>query len=114
VVLFPDLRESPYCGDLLGSESALAAALEVDGRLLGTLAIYDRKSEDLSSDRSFGEVDREMMVTFATQAAKGLKRFHPFVIPASWVPVADALETPTLMEAAGEESRVGPADSPEG
>lgn len=90
VALFPDLRESPYNGGLLGSESALAAAFEINGRLLGTLSLYDRKSEDLSGDRSFGEADREMMATFALQAAKGLKRFHPFAFPEGWIPASES------------------------
>lgn len=109
VALFPDLRESPYSGDLLGSESALTAALEVDGRMLGTLSLYDRKSDDLSGDRSFGEADREMLMTFAIQAAKGLRRFHPFAIPESWVPVADRQEAefPVPSDTAGEDAREG-------
>ncbi len=86
VALFPDLRESPYSGDLLGSESALVAALEADGRVVGILSLYDKKPQDIFGSPGFGESDREVLLNFAAQAARGLKRFHPFPAPASWQP----------------------------
>lgn len=81
--LFPDLRESPYNGDLLGSESALVVALEIDGATLGTLSLYDKKAVDHFGSRSFGEPDREVMLNFALKTAKGLEKFYPFPAP-SW------------------------------
>jgi hypothetical protein len=84
--LFPDLRESPYNVDLLGSETALVAALETGGEVIGTLSLYDKKSADLAGSRSYSESDREVMVNFARQAAAGLERFRPFPAPASWQP----------------------------
>lgn len=92
VALFPDLRESPYNLELLGSESAVLVALEIEGKVLGTISLYDKKSLDLSGSRSFGEPDREMLLNFGLQAAKGLKRFYPFPAPASWKPVPVPVE----------------------
>lgn len=90
VALFPDLRESPYCGDLLGSESALVAALEADGRSFGTLSLYDRKPREIFENPRFGESDREILLRFAAEAARGLQRYHPFPAPDAWqaVPIA--------------------------
>lgn len=90
--LFPDLRESPYNVDLLGSETALVAALEIGGKVLGTLSLYDKKSADLAGSRSYSEADREVILNFARQAASGLKRFHPFPAPVSWQPVPTPAE----------------------
>jgi GAF domain-containing protein len=86
--LFPDLRESPYNVDLLGSESAVAVALSAGGELLGTLSLYDKTSDDLSGRRSFGEADREVLLAFGQTACRGLKRFHPF--PSAARPMTEA------------------------
>jgi GAF domain-containing protein len=93
VMLFTDLRESPYQMDNLGSESALAVGLEINGEILGTLTLYDKKSLDPAGGRNFTEEDREILLNFALQASKGLKRFHPFPAPKGHVtarPSADA------------------------
>lgn len=78
VTLFTDLRESPYQMDNLGSESALAVGLEIDGRILGTLTLYDKKSLDPAGGKNFTEEDREILLNFALQASKALERFRPF------------------------------------
>lgn len=90
--LYPDLRESPYNLDLLGSETALVAAMEIDGVVVGTVSLYDKKSADLAGSRSFSESDRDLMLDFARRTATGLKRFYPFPTPASWSPIPAAAE----------------------
>lgn len=92
VVLFPDLRESPYSVDLLGSESALAASLRIDGAFLGSISLYDRKAADLGGTPAFDEADREVILAFARAAAKALQRFRPFPAPDSWSPAAPEAE----------------------
>jgi GAF domain len=79
------LRDSKYYRENLASDSLLAIALEIDGNVLGTLTLYDRKSADSSRAGFFSDQDREVLLDFGTQAAKGLKRFLP--LP-SWSPVA--------------------------
>jgi GAF domain-containing protein len=83
IMLFTDLRESPYQMENLGSESALAVGLEIDGAILGALTVYDKKSLDPSGSKNFAEADREILLNFALQAGQALARFRPFPLPSS-------------------------------
>jgi hypothetical protein len=64
----------------------LAVAIEINGDVLGTLALYDKKALDMSASRLFSEQDREILLNFGLQVSKGLKRFFPFPTAA---PVSD-------------------------
>lgn len=85
VLKIDKLRESRYRGENLASDSLLAMALEINGEALGTLTLYDKKSSDSAGSGAFSDQDKEVLINFALQAAKGLKRFCPFP---SWTPVA--------------------------
>jgi GAF domain-containing protein len=80
------LRESRYRGENLASDSLLAMSLEINGEALGALTLYDKKSADATGGGAFTDQDKEVLLNFGLQAAKGLKRFLPFP---SWTPVAD-------------------------
>jgi hypothetical protein len=49
--------------------------LERNGRILGTLSLYDKKSIDLYTTRSFSPKDKEIFLNFCLQASKALDRF---------------------------------------
>lgn len=85
VLKIDKLREGRYRAENLVSDSLLAIALEINGEALGTLTLYDRKSGDSSGVGFFSDQDKDVLINFALQAAKGLKRFCPFP---SWTPVA--------------------------
>jgi GAF domain-containing protein len=57
------------------ARSVMCMYLERDGRLLGTLSIYDKKSLDLYDSRSFSARDKEIFLSFCLQAAKAIDRF---------------------------------------
>ncbi|MDQ3002015.1 MAG: DUF484 family protein [Fibrobacterota bacterium] len=82
VIKIDRLSESDYTGETLISESVLAVAIEIDGEVLGTLAVYDKKSMEISASRQFSVQDRDILVNFGLQVSKGLKRFFPFPAPA--------------------------------
>jgi hypothetical protein len=74
-VLIKDLGKSPYEAAGLDSQSVLCMYLERNGRILGTLSLYDKKSIDLYTTRSFSNKDKEIFLNFCLQASKALDRF---------------------------------------
>jgi hypothetical protein len=51
--------------------------LERNGRIIGTLSLYDKKSIDLYALKNFTQKDKEIFLNFCLQAAKALDRFIP-------------------------------------
>ncbi len=74
-ILIKELDKSPYASPDVDSQSALCMYLERNGRMLGTLSLYDKKSIDLFTTRSFSHKDKEIFLNFCLQAAKALDRF---------------------------------------
>jgi hypothetical protein len=48
-----------------------------DGRKLGTLSLYDKKTLDLYGWLRFSADDREVFIRYTLQAAKAFGRFMP-------------------------------------
>lgn len=82
VIKIDRLRETIYAGEATVSQSVLAVAIEIDGEVLGTLALYDKKTMNVSASRQFSVQDRDILQNFGIQVSKGLKRFFPFPAPA--------------------------------
>jgi GAF domain-containing protein len=81
VLRIDNLRHSRYGGENPASESLLALAIEIEGEVLGTLILYDKKAPDASAARNFTEQDQDVLLNFGLQAGKGLRRFLPFPAP---------------------------------
>ena len=73
--LIKDLEKSPYAASTIDTQSVLCMYLERNGRILGTLSLYDKKSIDLYTTRSFSPKDKEIFLNFCLQASKALDRF---------------------------------------
>jgi putative methionine-R-sulfoxide reductase with GAF domain len=73
--LIKDLEKSPYAAPTIDTQSVLCMYLERNGRILGTLSLYDKKSIDLYTTRSFSPKDKEIFLNFCLQASKALDRF---------------------------------------
>jgi hypothetical protein len=73
--LIKDLEKSPYADGAVDTRSVLCMYLERNGRLLGTLSLYDKKSIDLYTTRSFSNKDKEIFLNFCLQASRALDRF---------------------------------------
>ena len=76
------LRETIYAGEATVSQSVLSVAIEIDGEVLGTLALYHKKSINVPASRQFSVPDRDMLQNFGMQVSKRLKRFFPLPAPA--------------------------------
>jgi FOG: GAF domain len=74
-ILIKDLGKSPYATGDVDTQSVLCMYLERSGRILGTLSLYDKKSIDLYTTRSFSNKDKEIFLNFCLQASKALDRF---------------------------------------
>ena len=81
VLKIDKLGDSRYGTESLASESVLAMAIEINGEILGTLILYDKKALDQSTSRNFSDQDKDVLLNFCLQAGKGLKRFMPFPAP---------------------------------
>ena len=79
--LIKDLEKSPYATGDVETQSVLCMYLERNGRILGTLSLYDKKSIDLYATRSFSNKDKEIFLNFCLQASKALDRFMISDIP---------------------------------
>jgi putative methionine-R-sulfoxide reductase with GAF domain len=75
IMLIRELADSPYNVPDLESRSVMCMYLERNGRVLGTLSLYDKKSIDLYASRSFSHKDKELFLNFCLQASKALDRF---------------------------------------
>ncbi len=82
VLKIDKLQDTPYASDTIPCESVLAMAIEIDGKIMGSLTMYDKKALDLSAGRAFSDQDKDVLLNFCLQASKGLKRFLPFPAPA--------------------------------
>ncbi len=74
-ILIKDLGASTYGWVGVDSRSVLCMYLERNGRIFGTLSLYDKKSIDLYAVKSFTQKDKEIFLNFCLQAAKALDRF---------------------------------------
>jgi hypothetical protein len=74
-VLVKELSKSSYGWPGVDTMSVLCMYLECNGRVIGTLSLYDKKSLDLYMSRSFSLKDKEIFVNFCLQAAKSLNKF---------------------------------------
>ena len=81
VMKIDKLGDSRYGTESLASESVLAMAIEINGEILGTLILYDKKALDQSTSRNFSDQDKDVLLNFCLQVGKGLKRFLPFPAP---------------------------------
>jgi|WetSurMetagenome_2_1015567.scaffolds.fasta_scaffold10875_5 hypothetical protein len=75
VLLIKELAKSPYAWVGMDSRSVLSMYLERNGRVIGTLSLYDKKALDLYAAKSFTQKDKEIFLNFCLQAAKALDRF---------------------------------------
>jgi transcriptional regulator with GAF, ATPase, and Fis domain len=80
-ILIKELDKSPYATADIDSQSALSMYLERNGRILGTLSLYNKKSLDLFTTRCFSQKDKEIFLNFCLQASKALDRFIINEIP---------------------------------
>jgi GAF domain-containing protein len=76
------LSESEYGSEILAAEAAMGAPLSLDGEVLGTLTLYDKRSHDPAGPKRFTDEDQDVLAHFVGQAAKALARFRPFPEPA--------------------------------
>ncbi len=74
-VLIKDLSKSQYAWVGMDSKSVLSMYLERNGRIMGTLSLYDKKSLDLYTSKHFTQKDKEIFLNFCLQVAKSLDRF---------------------------------------
>jgi putative methionine-R-sulfoxide reductase with GAF domain len=74
-LLIKDLSKSDYAWVGADSRSVLSMYLERNGRIIGTLSLYDKKSIDLYALKHFTQKDKEIFLNFCLQAAKALDRF---------------------------------------
>ena len=81
IMLIKELDASPYGDSDVDSTSMMCMYLERNGRILGTLSLFDKKSIDLYASRSFSSKDREIFLNYCLQAAKALDRFIPSDVP---------------------------------
>jgi GAF domain-containing protein len=75
IMLIKELGKSPYDVSDVDSRSVMCMYLERNGRILGTLSLFDKKSIDLYASRSFSFKDKEIFLNFCLQAAKAIERF---------------------------------------
>jgi len=75
------LSDSRFGTDIHAAEAALAAPLTIDGEVVGTLSLYDKRSQDPAGSKAFAEEDQDVLAHFTAQAAKALSRFRPFLFP---------------------------------
>jgi len=80
------LSDSRFATEINAAEAALAAPLGIDGEVVGTLSLYDKRGEDPAGPKRFAEEDQDVLVHFAAQAAKALARFRPFPSPVAATP----------------------------
>jgi len=73
--LIKDLGKSSYGWPGVDAKSVLCMYLERNGRVIGTLSIYDKKSLDLYMSKSFSQKDREIFLNFCLQSSKALDKF---------------------------------------
>jgi GAF domain-containing protein len=92
VVKIDKLKDSPYASDTIPCEAVLGIAIEIEGKVLGSVTLYDRKALDLSAGRTFSDQDKEVLLNFCLQASKGLKRFLPFPAPVARAPAPERVE----------------------
>jgi putative methionine-R-sulfoxide reductase with GAF domain len=74
-LLIKDMTKSSYGWPGVDSKSAMCMYLERDGRIIGTLSLYDKKSLDLYMSKSFSQKDKEIFINFCLQSAKALNKF---------------------------------------
>jgi hypothetical protein len=74
-LLIKDLSKSSYGWVGMDSRSVLSMYLERNGRIIGSLSLYDKKSLDLYASKNFTQKDKEIFLNFCLQAAKALDRF---------------------------------------
>jgi len=74
-VLIKDIGKSQYGWVGMDSKSVLGMYLERNGRVIGTLSLYDKKSLDLYASKNFTQKDKEIFLNFCLQVAKALDRF---------------------------------------
>jgi putative methionine-R-sulfoxide reductase with GAF domain len=75
IILIKDLEKSQLDVTDIDSKSVMCMYLERNGRILGTLSLFDKKSIDLYTSRSFSSKDKEIFLNFCLQAAKAMDRF---------------------------------------
>jgi len=75
------LSDSRFGTDIHAAESTLAAPLTIGGEVVGTLSLYDKRSQDPTGPKAFAEEDQDVLAHFTAQAAKALSRFRPFLFP---------------------------------
>ncbi len=75
IMLIREIETSPYGFPQIDSKSVMCMYLERNGRILGTLSLFDKKSIDLYASRSFSNKDKEIFLNFCLQAAKAMDRF---------------------------------------
>jgi len=76
-IIIKDLANSPYGWVGMDSRSVMCMYLERNGRIIGTLSLYDKKSLDLYTAKNFTQKDKEIFLNFCLQVAKALDRFIP-------------------------------------
>jgi hypothetical protein len=74
-VMLKDLDKIQYGPSGLDSKAALCMFLERNGRLIGSLSIYDKKTIDLYTARNFSYRDKELFLSYCLQVSKALDRF---------------------------------------
>jgi putative methionine-R-sulfoxide reductase with GAF domain len=77
IMLIKELDASTYGVRDVDSKSVMCMYLERNGRILGTLSLFDKKSIDLYASRSFSSKDKEIFLNFCLQVAKAFERFMP-------------------------------------
>jgi GAF domain-containing protein len=87
-----NLAESRFGTGIHAAEACLAAPLCLDGEVVGTLSLYDKRSQDPAGSKLFAEEDQDVLTHFSAQAAKALARFRPF--PSSVAAAETALAGP--------------------
>jgi transcriptional regulator with GAF, ATPase, and Fis domain len=74
-LIIKDISESSYGWVGIDTKSVMSMYLERNGKILGTLSLYDKKSLDLYGSKTFSQKDKEIFLNFCLQVSKALERF---------------------------------------
>lgn len=77
-VLIPDLSSVGFLREQTSAKSVISMCLRLNGRIMGSLSIYDKSKYSIHDQTSFNSQDRELFKDFSLQIIRMLNRFLCF------------------------------------